>query len=92
MSHTKGPWLISGSTVYAINQDDCNRFSARVYEGHDDFDKKISREEVEANALLMSAAPEMLAALEAVLSVADRATVEFDLARTAIAKAKGATK
>jgi hypothetical protein len=33
---------------------------------------------------------EMLTALEAVVKVADRATVEFDLARAAIAKATGA--
>lgn len=32
---------------------------------------------------------EMLEALEAVVRVADRATVEFDMARAAIAKAKG---
>lgn len=34
-------------------------------------------------------AGEMLEALEAVVRVADRATVEFDMARAAIAKAKG---
>jgi hypothetical protein len=33
--------------------------------------------------------PEMLAALEGVVRVADRATVEFDAARAAIAKARG---
>ena len=42
-----------------------------------------------ANARLMASAPDLLEALEAVLSVADRATDEFDLARAAIAKAKG---
>ena len=42
-----------------------------------------------ANARLMAAAPDLLEALEAVLSVADRATDEFDLARAAIARAKG---
>lgn len=43
----------------------------------------------EANAHLISAAPELLAALKAVISVADRQTTEFDLARAAIAKAEG---
>lgn len=38
---------------------------------------------------LISAAPAMLAALEGVLRVADRATDEFDAARAAIAKANG---
>lgn len=38
---------------------------------------------------LIAAAPDLLAALEAVVRVADRATVEFDQARAAIAKARG---
>lgn len=41
----------------------------------------------EHDARLIAAAPEMLAALQAVVRVADRATVEFDMARDAIAKA-----
>ena len=40
-------------------------------------------------ARLIAAAPDLLEALEAVLSVADRATDEFDMARAAIARAKG---
>jgi len=40
---------------------------------------------------LIEAAPDMLEALRAVVRVADRATVEFDLARAAIAKAEGTT-
>lgn len=46
-------------------------------------------EERDANARLISAAPDLLAALQAVLAVADRKTDEFDLARAAIAKALG---
>ncbi len=42
-----------------------------------------------ANARLIAAAPDLLAALEGVLRVADRATVEFDAARAAIKLAKG---
>lgn len=38
---------------------------------------------------LRDAAPDLLAALEGVLRVADRKTVEFDAARAAIAKARG---
>ena len=41
------------------------------------------------DAHLMAAAPDLLEALEAVLSVADRATHEFDKARAAIAKSRG---
>jgi len=43
-----------------------------------------------ANARLCSAAPDLLAALKAVVRIADRKTVEFDAARAAIAKAEGA--
>lgn len=43
-----------------------------------------------ANATLIAAAPDLLEALKGVLRVADRATVEFDAARAAIAKAEAA--
>ena len=42
-----------------------------------------------ANCTLIHAAPDLYAALQAVLRVADRNTEEFDLARAAIAKAEG---
>jgi hypothetical protein len=45
----------------------------------------------DANARLIAAAPDLLEALRGVVRVADRATVEFDAARAAIAKATGAT-
>lgn len=44
---------------------------------------------IDADARLIAAAPDLLKALEAVVAVADRKTVEFDLARAAIAKARG---
>jgi hypothetical protein len=42
-------------------------------------------------ARLMATAPQLLAALRAVVSVADRKTAEFDLAHAAIAEAEGET-
>lgn len=42
-----------------------------------------------ANAHLIAAAPELYEALIGVIRVADRATVEFDRARAALAKARG---
>lgn len=45
----------------------------------------------EQDARLIAAAPELLAALQAVVRVADRATVEFDQAHAAIAKATECT-
>jgi hypothetical protein len=41
---------------------------------------------------MAEAAPDLLAALQGVLRVADRQTIEFDAARAAIAKATGAAK
>lgn len=38
---------------------------------------------------LISAAPDLLEALKAVVAIADRKTIEFDKARAAIAKAEG---
>ena len=43
-----------------------------------------------ADARLVAAAPDLLEALKGVLQVADRKTVEFDAARAALAKARGA--
>lgn len=40
-------------------------------------------------AALWAAAPDLLAALRAVVAVADRKTVEFDMARAALAKVEG---
>jgi hypothetical protein len=47
--------------------------------------------EGQANACLIAAAPDLLEALRGVVRLADRATVEFDAARVAIAKTAGAT-
>jgi hypothetical protein len=44
---------------------------------------------IHPDARLIAAAPDLLAALQGVLRVADRATDEFDAARAAIAKATG---
>ena len=43
-----------------------------------------------ANARLIAAAPDLLEALERVVAIADRDTTEFNTAKAAIAKAKGA--
>lgn len=49
--------------------------------------KHPPKEQCEANARLIAAAPDLLEALRGVVRVADRATVEFDAARAAIEKA-----
>lgn len=69
----KKPWSVVGA---GFNDDG-------VYFTFDD--NIISQHDVK----LMQAAPDLLQALKAVVSVADRATVEFDMARAAISKATG---
>ena len=73
--------------------------SARVYSDHPDISGNIvclapgeafeSHKNWKANARLIAAAPDLLEALRAAVAIADRKTVEFDKARTAIAKAMG---
>lgn len=84
--HTPGPWEIAefgrNHTILIYGPDeilvaDCGGILRR------------SHEEMESNARLIAAAPDLLAALEDVVRVADRDTVIFDVARAAIAKAKG---
>jgi len=79
MSHTPGPWTVEsdGTTLVMDGQIVATAIApdgARI-------------DEQRANARLIAAAPDLLVALQAVLRVADRATVEFDAARAAIAKA-----
>lgn len=84
--HTKGPWLIRGDEVGYMSKDDDQSFGmfCPIAVVHDD-----------ANAHLISAAPEML---EVLLEIMDRdddilheflCESEIIAARQAIAKAKG---
>ncbi|MFO5941179.1 hypothetical protein ACLBSY_30000 [Pseudomonas aeruginosa] len=57
-SHTPGPWYRDGTTVYALNPQNFNRFSAQIHGAH------TPKSELEAVAQLMQAAPELLEALE----------------------------
>lgn len=87
MKHTPGPWYRDGTTVYALNPHNFNRFSAQIHGAH------TPKSELEAVAQLMQAAPELLEALEACVAritneVADAEFLdEVDQARAAIAKA-----
>lgn len=108
MTHTPGPWYCdephSGDAdraVYALTPAHKNRhYMARVYGGG-----ALAKRnpEMDANASLIAAAPDMLAALEQVLEFHAKCEREdaidwqwFDAAyyaaRAAIAKARGETK
>lgn len=84
--HTPGPWHIGDTNT---------NFSPKVYgaDGYMTADcsriQKRTDAEEQANARLIAAAPDLLAALKSVVAIADRKTVEFDNARAAIAAAEG---
>lgn len=87
-AHTPGPWTVvldeASADPLRVFQDDGT--------GNGDHIKLIAGDpESDANLRLIASAPELLAALKAVVSVADRDTDEFAAARAAIAKATGAT-
>lgn len=91
VGHTPGPWLVEGSTVYALEpvltgpRRDvprlANRFSASVRNDN----SAATAEEIEANARLIAAAPDMDEAIVAFLALVDRvglpiaAGLDFDL-------------
>ena len=82
--HTPGPWTRNR----AINTVDMGRYSVICPFGADS-KKHVS--EIEANMRIISAAPDLLAALEAMIAKidADKLPISCSLARAAIAKAKG---
>jgi hypothetical protein len=84
MSGAPGPWHRSGSSVFST--DHGKRYRVATVRNH-----LFTAEANAANANLIAAAPELLKALQAVITIADRKTDEFDLAHAAIAKARGLT-
>lgn len=80
MAYTPGPWEPQ-DTAMGLDVVSKERRVAALY----DLDMTTNW----SNARLISAAPDLLAALKGVVAIADRNTVEFDKARAAIAKATG---
>jgi hypothetical protein len=89
MSHTKGPWTLGNeNNAHAEVEVGESTVSLSRYPRHGD-GFCMERDEMLANAHLISAAPELLEALEAVVRLAGRDTDVFNDARDAIRKAKG---
>ena len=61
----------AGTTVYALNADGVNRFSAHVDPGFDNDYERTSRVELEATAALFEAAPALYEALEELSAAID---------------------
>lgn len=87
-THTPGAWAACEPGDYSDYDGNCI-----VVLGYDSSIRVAvvlgTSEESIANARLIAAASSMLNALEGVVRVANRATVEFDAARAAIAKGTG---
>ena len=80
MTHTKGPWSVRMPTEF-LNQAAIEPCIGCVYG---------AGEELQANANLIAAAPELLEALEVIIEdLEEGAKPRMKLARAAIAKAKG---
>lgn len=85
VKHTPGPWS------YQMSDEDCCDYEVYVGSGLHSIDI-IAGEygiESEADARLMSAAPDLLEALKAVTDDKKSFTLALDLALKAIAKAEG---
>ena len=91
MPHTPAPWTVEEygddetPTLVIHRGETENRICFMATPG-----SKGDPAMIEADAHLIAAAPDLLEALKAVVAVADRATVEFDRAHAAIAKATNA--
>lgn len=79
--HTPGPWVWSEQGGRIVSR---HRGAALVIAR-----LAFDAPEAVANGHLMASSPNLYRALKAVVSVADRKTVEFDLAHAAIAEAEG---
>ena len=93
MKHTSGPWTVCGLNIGSEN----NKVVASCYK--DSLDSVVVRPETDgeclANARLIAAAPDLLAACQGIISLQDDDHVyeywknEFDALEAAIAKAQG---
>ena len=86
---TPGPWVASKTdrSIGPVSRDNDQSYGMILPVAWVEFDGNDAFQQ--ANARLIAAAPALLEALQAVVRVADRQTVEFDMARAAISKALG---
>lgn len=87
--HTSGPWKWVGNELEQDGGEYKEVLHTEVSYGQHCYGGCVDMKISEEDKRLIAAAPELLEALKAVVSVADRATDEFDSARAAIAKATG---
>jgi hypothetical protein len=97
-THTPGPWLRDGRTVYALNNQrvPINRMSFGVIGGYTDkAGERTSEEELEKVAILAKAAPKLLGACKLALKSwfsGEICEISMEMVlREAIAEAEGKT-
>ncbi len=83
MSHTPGKWRVVNRVDVQAEAQGCLAYISTAGA------RGRTLEEAEANANLIAAAPDLLAALEEVVAISDRKHNAWDKAHAAIAKAKG---
>lgn len=95
-AHTPGKWLIAGELVYALNDEPAsrqsNRFTACLQRGWATAETRTTEQEMAANARLIAAAPELLAALRTLVAADKLGELDnalFAAAAAVIAKATG---
>lgn len=90
-NYTKGPWIVKEQPVKHLGfyiQQDGFRESQRAFIGECGGGTQ-EFEEIEANAKLIAAAPDLLEALQEVVRISDRKHTAWDKAKAAIIKAVG---
>lgn len=72
--HTQGPWFSEGATVYALVSDGFKRGVEQFRNSFWCLVQGVGRsdEELEANARLIAAAPELLEALEGIIGAYEK--------------------
>ena len=91
MSYTKGEWKMNFPFVYQKNNYGSYRFHITINtEGHKDNGDYTEREELEANARLIAAAPDLLKACEKVQDWLDTSSLQKVLVHCTDAKEKDA--
>ena len=91
--HTPGPWTAQILAAQAIVADaNGNAIADIARHEHSTTEQSYADETISANASLISAAPDLLSALQALTAIAeadDQFPVHTERARAAIAKAEG---
>lgn len=96
MSHTPGPWIWRNKSGSLHQKGTDRRFGVTVLAPTYEYDSGVDTEVSDADAALIAAAPDLLAALKEILPWHDSHPAEatdnrmVNLCRAAIAKAEGA--